>query len=119
MEENRTVVGRPTAERGRSEPERMESVTHHGPSGINKDAFSRLRSIEGQVAGIRRMVTNEAYCVDIITQIRSVRAALNKVGLSVLKRHIEHCVSDAIVHGGGRRDEIIEELMSVFERQEL
>ena len=94
-------------------------MSEHGPEGVNSDALFRLRSIEGQVTGIRRMVVNETYCVDIITQIRSVRAALNKVGLSVLKRHIEHCVSDAIVDGGDRKEEIIDELMAVFERQEL
>lgn len=106
-------VGKQLAEKMRAELEQK------GPEGVNQDALFRLRSIEGQVTGIRRMVVNEAYCVDIITQIRSVRAALNKVGLSVLKRHIEHCVSDAVVDGGERKDEIIDELMSVFQRQEL
>ena len=106
-------VGKQIADRMKAELEQK------GPDGVNPDALLRLRSIEGQVTGIRKMVTNETYCVDIITQIRSVRAALNKVGLSVLKRHIEHCVSDAIVDGGERKEEIIEELMSVFQRQEL
>lgn len=72
----------------------------------------RLKKIEGQVRGIQKMVEDDRYCVDILTQIAAVRAALNQVGMSVLKRHTHGCVKRAIQSGEG--DPIIEELMDVM-----
>lgn len=88
----------------------------HGPSGVNLDAVRRLKNISGQVDGIRRMVEEEKYCIDILTQVSAVRAALNSVGLVILKRHIEHCVTDAIESGGENKQQVIDELMAVFAR---
>ncbi len=90
-----------------------------GPHPINKQALRRLKNIEGQVRGLQRMVQEEQYCVDIITQISAVRAALNSVGMLILKRHIETCVSDAIKAGGEEKTHIIDELMSVLSRAKL
>ncbi len=90
-----------------------------GPHPINKQALRRLKNIEGQVRGIQRMVEQEQYCVDIITQISAVRAALNSVGMLILKRHIETCVSDAIKAGGEEKTHIIDELMNVLSRAKL
>ena len=59
----------------------------------DKDAYlRRLRRIEGQVRGIARMVDDERYCIDILTQISAVQAALDKVGLRLLEQHAAHCV---------------------------
>ena len=91
----------------------------HGPHGVNQKALRRLKNIEGQVRGIQRMVENEKYCVDILTQISAVRAALKSVGLVILKRHIESCVSDAIQSGGEERLQIIDELMSILAKEEM
>ncbi len=76
---------------------------------------NRLKRIEGQVRGIRRMVDEEAYCVDILTQIGSVVSASEKVGSILLKDHVEHCVRDSIEKGEGA-DEKIEELTTAVER---
>jgi DNA-binding FrmR family transcriptional regulator len=59
----------------------------------DKDALTaRLKRIEGQVRGIERMVEDERYCIDILTQISAIQAALDKVGLSLLAQHAAHCV---------------------------
>lgn len=78
-----------------------------GPHPANRNALRRLKNIEGQVRGLQRMVEEEQYCVDILTQISAVRAALKQAGMLVLKRHIEHCVSDAVRAGGKEQAEII------------
>ncbi len=74
-----------------------------------------VRRIEGQVRGVQRMVDEEAYCVDVLTQIASVVAALEKVGTIVLKDHVEHCVRESI-ENGEKADEKIEELTAAVER---
>lgn len=84
-------------------------------STIEKDQLiPRLKRIEGQVRGIQNMIENERYCVDILTQISAINAAMNKVGLHLLEKHTQHCVSDAIRDGDG--EEAIQELMEVFKR---
>jgi DNA-binding FrmR family transcriptional regulator len=76
---------------------------------------NRLRRIEGQVRGLQRMVDEEAYCVDVLTQIGGAVAALEKVGTILLKDHVEHCVRESIEKGEGP-DEKIEELTAAVER---
>jgi len=76
---------------------------------------NRLRRIEGQVRGVQRMVDGESYCIDVLTQIASVVAALEKVGTILLKDHVEHCVRESIEHGE-KTDEKIEELTAAVER---
>ncbi|MCM3441503.1 metal-sensing transcriptional repressor (plasmid) [Metabacillus halosaccharovorans] len=76
--------------------------------------ITRLKRIEGQVRGIQNMIENERYCIDILTQISAINAAMNKVGLHLLEKHTQHCVSDAIRDGDG--EEAIQELMEVFKR---
>jgi len=90
-----------------------------GPHPINTEALKRLVNIEGQIRGIERMVENEKYCVDILTQISAARAALNRVGMLILKRHIRNCVSNAIKKGGSEGNEIIDELMQVLSKEEI
>jgi DNA-binding FrmR family transcriptional regulator len=79
---------------------------------------SRLRRIEGQVRGIQRMIEEERYCIDILTQLQAVRAALRKVEDEVLKDHVEHCVHNAI-RGGNAADQIekVDELFRVLEKR--
>ena len=76
---------------------------------------NRLRRIEGQVRGVQRMVDEEAYCIDVLTQIGSAVSALEKVGVMLLKDHVEHCVRGSIEHGEDA-DEKIEELTAAVER---
>ena len=68
----------------------------------NKDDLgARLRRIEGQVRGIQRMVDEDRYCIDILTQVNSVKAALDKVALALLGDHVDHCVAEAVREGRG------------------
>ncbi|MHC4222648.1 MAG: metal-sensitive transcriptional regulator [Planctomycetota bacterium] len=81
------------------------------------NVLARLKRIEGQVAGINRMVEGSQYCVDVLLQISAVQGALAKVGQIVLGSHIDTCVSDAIASGNDReRRRKIDELMDVFAR---
>ena len=62
---------------------------------------ARLRRIEGQVRGIQRMVDEDRYCIDILTQVNSIKAALDRVSLLLLEDHVDHCVADAVRAGKG------------------
>lgn len=79
-----------------------------------KDIINRLRRIEGQVRGIQKMVDDDRYCIDILVQISAVHAALKNVGFSLLERHTQHCVSEAVKLGDGR--EAIDELMDIVKQ---
>ena len=77
----------------------------------------RLRRIEGQVRGLARMVEDDRYCIDVVTQISAVRAALRKVEEEVLRDHVGHCVEGAIASGNkGDQRRKIAELMDVLGR---
>lgn len=87
-------------------------------SSTPKDArLKRLNRIEGQVRGLARMVEEDRYCIDIVTQIAAVRAALRRVEEDVLRDHIRHCVAHAMASGDkAEQDEKISELMDVLAR---
>jgi CsoR family transcriptional regulator, copper-sensing transcriptional repressor len=74
----------------------------------------RLRRIEGQVRGLQRMVDDDQYCIDVLTQVSSVTAALRAVGMGLLDDHVRHCVADSIASGDGEAK--IEELMAAVTR---
>jgi CsoR family transcriptional regulator, copper-sensing transcriptional repressor len=76
---------------------------------------NRLRRIEGQVRGLQRMVDEEAYCVEILTQIASIVSASEKVAIILLEDHVEHCVREAI-EDGEKADEKVAELAAAVER---
>jgi DNA-binding FrmR family transcriptional regulator len=76
----------------------------------------RLARIEGQVRGLRRMVDEEAYCIDVLTQISAVERALDGVALKLLSDHTDHCVREAVAAGGDEADEKVDELMAAVER---
>jgi CsoR family transcriptional regulator, copper-sensing transcriptional repressor len=76
----------------------------------------RLARIEGQVRGLRGMVSDEAYCIDVLTQIAAVSRALEGVSLKLLADHTSHCVRDAVEAGGADADEKVEELLAAVER---
>ena len=84
---------------------------------IKTSCQKRLNRIEGQVRGLSRMVDEDRYCIDIVTQISAVRAALRRVEEEVLKDHVAHCVEHAIT-SGDKADQRrkIAELMAVIER---
>ena len=74
----------------------------------------RLRCIEGQVRGIERMVDEDRYCIDVVTQISAVQAALDKVALGLLDDHSRHCIAGG--HAGGKPEELSDELMGAVAR---
>jgi CsoR family transcriptional regulator, copper-sensing transcriptional repressor len=76
---------------------------------------NRLRRIEGQVRGLQRMVEEEAYCVEILTQIASIVSASEKVAVILLEDHVEHCVREA-VGDGQKADDKVAELAAAVER---
>ncbi|MFJ6414501.1 metal-sensing transcriptional repressor [Terribacillus saccharophilus] len=92
----------------------IEHKTTHRSNNDKEKLLNRLKRIEGQVRGIQKMVEDDRYCVDILTQISAINAAIKRVGLQLLENHTHHCVSDAIKDGDGQ--EAIRELMDVFER---
>ncbi len=82
-----------------------------------KKLSNRLKRAEGQLGAVRRMVDEEAYCVDILTQVAAVEGALRKINQMVLESHIQTCVSDAFAHGDTEaREAKIRELVEVFAR---
>jgi DNA-binding FrmR family transcriptional regulator len=85
---------------------------------ISKDDYQkRLRRIEGQVRGLQRMIDEDAYCVDVLTQISSVTKALQSVALGLLDEHVRHCVTHAEGRDGTESpDAMINEAMQAFER---
>lgn len=85
-----------------------------GYTATKDQLLTRLRRIEGQVRGIEGMVEDDRYCIDVITQISAVQAALDKVALGLLDQHAEHCVVGG--HGAGTPKEQTEELMAAVGR---
>src|SRR6476659_8763964 len=84
---------------------------------LKKSQLARLGRIEGQVRGVARMVEQDRYCIDVLTQIRAVRAALDKVEQEILQDHLKHCVSDAFAGGSAHdRQAKIDELIEVLGR---
>jgi len=83
----------------------------------HKDQLDRLRRIEGQVRGLLAMVEDERYCIDLLTQLRAIQAALRKVEEQVLRTHVEHCVAAAVKSGRpAEQRKKIDELLEVVGR---
>jgi len=81
--------------------------------------IARLSRIEGQVKGVKRMIDDGEYCIDIITQIQAARSALQSVGRIILEKHLKHCVATTLKeHDDSAIDEKLEEIMSVIKRME-
>ena len=80
------------------------------------DYRNRLRRIEGQVRGLQRMIDDDEYCIDVLTQIVSVSKALQGVGLGLLDEHLRHCVADAVRADGDEGDAKVDEAVQAVER---
>jgi DNA-binding FrmR family transcriptional regulator len=84
---------------------------------MNKDDYlKRLRRIEGQVRGLQRLVDEDTYCIDILTQISAVTKALQSVAVGLLEQHVRHCVRDAAGESSERADAMIEDATRAIER---
>ena len=83
----------------------------------DKDAYlKRLRRIEGQVRGLQRMVENDTYCIDILTQVSAATKALQSVALGLLEEHLSHCVAQATAEGGDVAAEKVREASEAIAR---
>ncbi len=100
------------------EPEEHCGHEGHVHSGVARrdklDLQQRLNRIEGQVRGVRRMIDEDRYCPEVLTQIAAVRAALDRVGLILLEDHTRGCIVDAV--RDGHPDEAMTELMGVLRK---
>jgi DNA-binding FrmR family transcriptional regulator len=76
----------------------------------------RLRRIEGQIRGLQRMVEDDEYCIDVLTQISAATKALQAVSLGLIEQHLGHCVSEAITEGGDVADEKLREANEAIAR---
>jgi len=88
----------------------------HGYSDHRDEYLTRLRRIEGQVRGLQRMVTDDKYCIDILTQVSAVTRALQSVALGLLDDHLGHCVADAAAEGGPVAEEKLREASAAIAR---
>src|SRR4051812_14102960 len=91
-----------------------DTATARGYSATKDQLAKRLARVEGQVRGIQRMVDEDRYCIDVLTQISAVQAALDKVALGLLDAHARHCVVEG--HGEGGPEELTDELMAAVGR---
>ena len=82
----------------------------------NENTIRRLKTIEGHLRGIIRMVEEDIYCIDVIRQIQAVEAALNKVSTGILENHLDSCVTTAIKGNNPKeRERVLKEITEVFE----
>ena len=88
----------------------------HGYTDRKDDYNKRLRRIEGQVRGLQRMVEDDTYCVDVLTQISAVTRALQAVAIGLLEDHLGHCVTQAIEEGGPAASDKVKEASEAIAR---
>jgi CsoR family transcriptional regulator, copper-sensing transcriptional repressor len=88
----------------------------HGYAERRDELLVRLRRIEGQVRGLQRMLEEDRYCIDVLTQISSATRALQGVAVTMLDDHVRHCVRDAIGQGPDAADEKVDEALAVVHR---
>jgi DNA-binding FrmR family transcriptional regulator len=95
-------------------PEPTTAAPTRGYTATKDQLLTRIRRIEGQVRGIAKMVEDDRYCIDVLTQISAIQAALDKVGLGLLDGHARHCMREGAVDG--RADELTTEMMAAVGR---
>jgi DNA-binding FrmR family transcriptional regulator len=83
----------------------------------DKDGYlKRLRRIEGQIRGLQRMVENDEYCIDVLTQISAATKALQAVSLGLMDEHLRHCVAQALANGGKDAEDKVREASDAIAR---
>lgn len=80
--------------------EQHPATGQHGYSQTREDHLKRLKRIEGQARGLQRMVSEDVYCIDILTQVSAMTKALESFALVLLEEHLQHCVAEAVREGG-------------------
>jgi DNA-binding FrmR family transcriptional regulator len=105
-----------TVEQGDTHQDSAPAHAGHGYINRKDDYLKRLRRIEGQARGLQRMVEDEKYCIDILTQVSAMTKALQAVSLGLLEEHLSHCVVQAAQQGGREADEKIREASDAIAR---
>jgi CsoR family transcriptional regulator, copper-sensing transcriptional repressor len=102
---------------------KVDSKGHNGArkaigvdAGAKERNLKRLRRIEGQVRGLQKMIEDDRYCADILTQISSVHEALRAVGRELVRNHLKHCATAAIRAGNEKADSMYDELVEMMYR---
>jgi DNA-binding FrmR family transcriptional regulator len=93
-----------------------DTASHHGYIASKEQYLARLRRIEGQARGLQKMVQEEKYCIDILTQVSAMTSALQSVALGLLDEHLNHCVVRAAAEGGDEADQKIIEASQAIAR---
>lgn len=88
----------------------------HGYDEKKANYLARMKRIEGQARGIHRMIEEDQYCIDILTQVSALTSALENVALGLLEDHLAHCVADAARRGGPEADEKLAEASAAIKR---
>jgi DNA-binding FrmR family transcriptional regulator len=88
----------------------------NGYTGNKSDYIKRLSRVEGQVRGLSRMVEEDKYCIDILTQVSAATKALQSVAIKLLEDHMAHCVADAVAQGGDTADAKVKEASDAIAR---
>ncbi|URM90819.1 metal-sensitive transcriptional regulator [Streptomyces sp. MRC013] len=107
-------AGLPVAEAGQARADHDHAV--HGYHEQRGEHLKRLRRIEGQIRGLQRMVDEDVYCIDILTQVSASTKALQSFALQLLEEHLRHCVADAAVKGGDEIEAKVEEATKAIAR---
>jgi DNA-binding FrmR family transcriptional regulator len=92
------------------------AMAAYGYHDNKRQHLNRLRRIEGQVRGLQRMVEDDAYCIDILTQTSAVTKALQSFALSLLEEHLHHCVANALANGGSEAETKVREASEAIAR---
>ena len=98
------------------EPTEHAGHAPHGYIGAKDDYLKRLRQIEGQARGLQRMIEEEKYCIDILTQVSAMTSALRSVALGLLDEHLQHCVVRAAAEGGEEAEAKLHEASQAIAR---
>lgn len=101
----------PSCEPTATKPDRKATAVDAGIKAAN---LARLRRIEGQVRGLHKMVEEDRYCADILTQVAAVQEALRGVGRELLRNHLKHCVAQATRSGGPKAEEAYDEVLNLM-----
>lgn len=108
------TLGRYTNEEGPDVSD--QDTSHHGYIASKDDYLKRLRRIEGQARGLQKMIDQEKYCIDILTQVSAMTKALQSVALGLLDEHLSHCVVSAAAEGGPESGRKIKEASEAIAR---
>ncbi|MFG3034855.1 metal-sensitive transcriptional regulator [Streptomyces sp. NPDC048253] len=113
-----TQAGEPTADPTAGPGAEADHApgTVHGYHKQKDEHLKRLRRIEGQIRGLQRMVDEDTYCIDILTQVSASTKALQSFALQLLEEHLRHCVADAALRGGDEIDAKVEEATKAIGR---